>query len=228
LRDAVTGTPGFRSRRADTAVEMKAGQTLAIAGLVYQRTEASNRGTPWLADLPWAGAAFRRTSERVNEVELLIFVTPEFCEALDPHEVPPCGPGELTTSPTDTELYWRGYLEVPKANCPNGQCAPGGDLYGPGAEVLPPPKGSPAGPPSPVVDPSARRRSTTPGKGYAGDTRGPAPTGTTATYRPASTGGASAAPQNGYSSYYSSGQPQKPSATAQPTLIGPLGYDDLK
>src|SRR5687768_12776506 len=37
LRDQVTGVPGFRSRTADTAVEMRAGQTLAIAGLVYSR-----------------------------------------------------------------------------------------------------------------------------------------------------------------------------------------------
>ena len=60
-----------------------------------------------------------------RNVELLIFVTPEFCEAMDPHEVPPCGPGELTTSPTDCELYGKGYLEVPK-NCIDGNCAPGG------------------------------------------------------------------------------------------------------
>ena len=45
-------------------------------------------------------------------------VTPEFIEASDPEELPPCGPGESTTSPDDCELYFRGYLEVPK--CCNG------------------------------------------------------------------------------------------------------------
>src|SRR5436190_6715509 len=78
LRDSVTGVPGFRQRTADTAVEMKAGQTMVIAGLVFTREDAVNRGIPWLADLPYAGVPFRRVSNRRNDVELLIFVTPEF------------------------------------------------------------------------------------------------------------------------------------------------------
>jgi pilus assembly protein CpaC len=236
LRDSVTGTPGFRSRRADTAVEMRAGQTLAIAGLVYSRTEAVNRGIPGLADLPWAGAAFRRVSERTNEVELLIFVTPEFVDALDPHEVPPCGPGELTTSPTDTELYFRGYIEVPKTNCADGNCGPDGlGAHGPGLpsgyEELP--SGGPAVtlPPAATLPPppsAGARRGSPQLKNYgssqptAGSSRRGVGTGATA--RPVST----TASQNGYDSYDSSGRPRKPSASAQPTLIGPLGYDDLR
>ena len=50
---ASPASPASVTRTADTAVEMKAGQTLAIAGLVYHREEAVNRGIPWLADLPW-------------------------------------------------------------------------------------------------------------------------------------------------------------------------------
>ena len=106
LRDTVTGVPGFRQRTADTAVEMKAGQTLAIAGLVFTREDSINRGIPWLADLPWVGIPFRRVSNQRNDVELLIFVTPEFCEAMSPDEVPPCGPGQLTTTPTDCGAVW--------------------------------------------------------------------------------------------------------------------------
>jgi pilus assembly protein CpaC len=59
--------------------------------------------------------------EKNNEVELLVMVTPEFVDALDPHEVPPCGPGQLTTTPCDVDLYLRGYLEVPRC-CPDGSC----------------------------------------------------------------------------------------------------------
>jgi pilus assembly protein CpaC len=114
--------PGLRTRWADTAVEMNAGETLALAGLIQNQVETENRGLPWLADLPWVGAAFRRVEERNNEVELLIMVTPEFVTALDPHEVPPCGPGQLTTSPGDVDLYWRGYTEVPGC-CNDGSCA---------------------------------------------------------------------------------------------------------
>ncbi len=111
-----TTVPGLRSRWVDTAVEMNAGQTLALAGLIQTQIEAETRGIPWLSDLPWFGAAFRHVREQSNEIELLVLVTPEFIDALDPQDVPPCGPGELTTSPSDPELYLRGYLEVPK-NC---------------------------------------------------------------------------------------------------------------
>jgi len=117
-----TSVPGLRTRWADTAVEMNAGQTLALAGLIQTQVETENRGLPWLADLPWVGAAFRRVEERNNEIELLIMVTPEFVTALDPHEVPPCGPGQMTTSPNDVDLYFRGYTEVPGC-CTDGSCS---------------------------------------------------------------------------------------------------------
>jgi pilus assembly protein CpaC len=113
--------PGLRVRSVDTAVEMRAGQTLALAGLIQHRVEAQNRGLPWLADLPWLGAAFRRVDEEMNEIELVITVRPELVDALDPHQVPQCGPGETLTSPNDVDLFWRGYLEVPRC-CQDGSC----------------------------------------------------------------------------------------------------------
>ncbi|QDS98973.1 pilus assembly protein N-terminal domain-containing protein [Adhaeretor mobilis] len=100
----------------DTGVEMNAGQTLALAGLIQTRVIARQRGLPFLADLPYVGAAFRRVEERVEEIELLIMVTPEFADGLDPHEVPQCGPGMETVSPSCCELYGKGYLEVPACN----------------------------------------------------------------------------------------------------------------
>jgi pilus assembly protein CpaC len=142
-----TTVPGLRTRWVDTAVEMKVGQTLALAGLIQTQVESENKGIPFLADLPWIGGAFRRVQERNNEIELLIMVTPEFVEALDAQDVPPCGPGQLTTSPNDRDLYGRGYLEVPKccadgscASCQNGKHSGVYDLppnYGPVQETLP-------------------------------------------------------------------------------------------
>jgi pilus assembly protein CpaC len=120
--------PGFRVRQADTAVEMRAGQTFALAGLIQHQTEALERGIPYLSDLPVLGIPFRKVEERVNEIELLILVTPEFVDALDPHEVPLCGPGMGTQSPTNKELYCDGFLEVP-TQC--GPCATGGAGYAP-------------------------------------------------------------------------------------------------
>jgi pilus assembly protein CpaC len=205
LRDSVTGVPGFRQRTADTAVEMKAGQTLAIAGLVFTREDSVNRGIPWLADLPYVGAPFRRVSNLRNDVELLIFVTPEFCEAMDPNEVPPCGPGQLTTSPTDCELYGRGYVEVPK-NCPGGNCGPGG--MGPGS--FGPMEQIPQGQMSPGIQPMSGVRTSPAGSKQSGPT-------VAASSRRGGTG--------------TNAQPVSTTVTnaaAQPVLIGSHGYDDLK
>ena len=60
--------------------------------------------------------------EQNNEIELLIMVTPEFVDAMEEHEVPKGGPGMRTTAPNDVDLFFRGYLEVPKC-CPDGSCA---------------------------------------------------------------------------------------------------------
>lgn len=131
-----TTVPGIKLREADTGVELRAGQTLAIAGLVQTRVEAENAGLPWISELPYIGTAFRSVRETRNEVELLIMVTPELVEAMDACEVPPCGPGTRTTFPSDWELFMKGHLEVPNccpADCTGcDQCLPGeDDSFGP-------------------------------------------------------------------------------------------------
>ena len=104
---------GFRTRYVETAVEMQAGQTFAIAGLLSSRTESSVKSTPFFGDIPYIGSMFRRISESRNDIELLITVTPELVSAMDPHETPMGGPGLNSASPNDNELYLNGHLEVP-------------------------------------------------------------------------------------------------------------------
>lgn len=117
-----TTVPGLRVREVETGVEMRAGETLAIAGLVQQRTEAQKRGWPWLGDIPGIGVAFRSVREQVQEIETLVLVTPQFVEAMECHEVPPGGPGLETCSPSHCELWCKGQIEVPCPTGPNGQC----------------------------------------------------------------------------------------------------------
>jgi pilus assembly protein CpaC len=100
---------------------MKPGQTLALAGLVQTKSESSNKGLPWLSDLPYLGVPFRRVREEINEIELLILVTPEVIEAVDCSELPPCLPGMESQPAGDCDYYLKGYLEVPS----NGPCGPG-------------------------------------------------------------------------------------------------------
>lgn len=133
-----TTVPALTTREVDTGVEMRAGQTLAIAGLVQTRTVSEVSALPWIGELPYVGLLFRRTRSRQNEVETLILVTPHLVDAMECHEVPLCGPGMRTTHPDDCELYLKGHIEVPKC-CPpeHGQHGPGpGPMHyeGPGPQ----------------------------------------------------------------------------------------------
>jgi pilus assembly protein CpaC len=119
--NSVGGIPALATRETETGVEMRSGQTFAIAGLVEYRDEATNTGLPWVSELPYVGAAFRNVSHSINEVELLVLVTPELVDPMDPGQVPTCLPGMSTAPPSDWELFMKGHLEVP--NCNNGSCA---------------------------------------------------------------------------------------------------------
>ncbi len=141
-----TSVPGFRVREADTGVELKFGQTLAIAGLLSKSVEQEIKGIPGLMDMPYLGALFRRTHSRVDEVELLIMVRPELVEGLDPDQVPPCGPGSQSSSPSDHDLFWKGHNEVP-IKPPGGMYAPGPN--GPMGPLDPAAPLGPAIPPNP-------------------------------------------------------------------------------
>jgi pilus assembly protein CpaC len=105
--------PGLRSRFLETGVELNAGQTLALGGLLQLRTETINSGLPGLSEMPYLGIFFRKVREEQNEIELLITVTPDYAGAMDPHQVPYVVPGISTESPNDNELYFKGYTEVP-------------------------------------------------------------------------------------------------------------------
>ena len=143
--------PGFKKRYVETAVELQAGQTLAIAGLLETRTEAQTRATPILGELPYFGVMFRRVRERRNDIELLVTVTPELVEAMDPHEVPCGGPGLNSMSPSDRELYLKGHIEVPNMLGGDGFCPDSVHFLdgppGPEVEELPQPEATGVMPP---------------------------------------------------------------------------------
>ena len=219
--------PALRVREVDTAVEMKAGQTLALAGLIQSRQEAQNRGIPVLADIPFLGAAFRSVDYTNNEIELLILVRPELVDPLDPHQCPPGGPGRDTCPPGDWDLYTNGLLEVP-CGMPCITTAEG--------EYLPLPlEGEPL--PAPPADESLRRdappAATPPRDGSPGVERAPMTRSSTPGYRRSAASTPSAPP----SSESSGGRtativPRVPAAQPSddpgPGLIGPVGYDIVK
>ena len=103
---SVNGTPGLNTRSVATTVEMREGQTMAIAGLLDDSMTASTKGNfPWI----FARLLGRRSVTR-NQTELIILVTPELVHPMDPEEVPPL-PGFDVTEPTDVEFFLGGHLE---------------------------------------------------------------------------------------------------------------------
>ncbi len=214
-----TRVPGFAERFADTAVELSAGQTIAIAGLLQTRIESGNHGLPWISEVPYLGAAFRTTHEEVNEVELLIMVTPELVDGMDACEVPPCGPGMETTSPTDWELYMKGHLEVPNC-CPAGNGEGGMPSNG---SPTPAPDDGMIGPEQISTPPASGAGASRSGGQNAPAMSGPA--------NMARRGGGTSTPY----SRYTSSKPNNPSGNSSsgisnspPGFIGPVGYDVVK
>lgn len=87
--------PALLTRRAETSVELRAGQTIAIAGLLDNSTLQEWQKIPLLGDLPILGAFFRSRSVRDRNTELLVLVTPHLVE---PTDTPPALPtGEPAT-----------------------------------------------------------------------------------------------------------------------------------
>ncbi len=107
---AVGGVPGVDTRALFTTVELREGQTYAVATLVQDTTENENTRIPFLGDLPWVGTLFSVRYSTHNEQELVILVTPELVSPMEPDEVPPL-PGYDVTEPTDKEFYFSGRTE---------------------------------------------------------------------------------------------------------------------
>jgi pilus assembly protein CpaC len=75
--------PGLITRRADTTVEIRDGDSLAIGGLFMHTYNNDLRQYPGLGDIPILGALFRSARWERDETELIIIVTPHIVTARD-------------------------------------------------------------------------------------------------------------------------------------------------
>lgn len=74
---SVLGVPPLDTRRIETTVLVDNGETVVLGG-VFERTKTNDtEKIPFFGDLPYAGVLFRRTENRDQNSELLIFVTPK-------------------------------------------------------------------------------------------------------------------------------------------------------
>jgi len=109
--NSFTGSNGFtidafRKRETSTTVELRDGESFAIAGLLQDDFRDLNSQVPWLGDLPILGALFRSAEYRREQSELVIIitahlVTPTRGEAL-------ALPTDRIRIPTESELFLFG------------------------------------------------------------------------------------------------------------------------
>lgn len=70
-------SPIIRKRTMTTRVGVGSGQTVVVGGLVNDTLVETVRKVPWLGDIPYLGALFRRTISTRSKTELLVFLTPQ-------------------------------------------------------------------------------------------------------------------------------------------------------
>ncbi|MDQ3548035.1 MAG: type II and III secretion system protein family protein [Chloroflexota bacterium] len=81
--------PALTTRRAQTDVELRDGQSFAIAGLLDNISQNNGAAIPILSKLPVIGSLFKSKSDRAERTELLVLITPRLVRPLNPDEVPP-------------------------------------------------------------------------------------------------------------------------------------------
>ena len=81
--------PAISTRRAETEVVLRDGESFAIAGLIDNRVIQVLNRVPGLGDVPILGHLFRSRSTRKSTDELLVVITPRFVRALAPGEAVP-------------------------------------------------------------------------------------------------------------------------------------------
>ncbi|MCX2790800.1 MULTISPECIES: type II and III secretion system protein family protein [unclassified Vibrio] len=67
--------PAFKTRRAQTTVELGDGQSFVLGGLLNSEERESLTRIPFIGDIPVLGALFRHTGTERNKTELIIVAT---------------------------------------------------------------------------------------------------------------------------------------------------------
>jgi pilus assembly protein CpaC len=98
--------PGLQTRRANTTLELRDGQSFAIAGLIRKDFQDTVRQFPILGSIPIIGSLFRSTSFQKQETELVIIVTPRLVQPMKADMV--SLPTDRVKNPSELELFLMG------------------------------------------------------------------------------------------------------------------------
>jgi pilus assembly protein CpaC len=110
IDSGVGGTQAFFStRKLESMVQLRDGQTLALAGLLQDNLSETVSKIPLLGDIPILGALFRSTNYQHKKTDLLVAVTPHLVQPVQEGKI--SFPGEFIKAPNRFEFYLEGKLE---------------------------------------------------------------------------------------------------------------------
>src|SRR5438552_954845 len=84
--------PAISTRRAETELELRDGQSFGIAGLLDNRAQAQLSKVPGIGDIPILGQLFRSRNINKSNSELLVLVTPHIVDPVHTPSTPPAIP----------------------------------------------------------------------------------------------------------------------------------------
>jgi len=131
----ISGTtiPALSERSATTTVELRDGQSFAIAGLLQADNQRNISQLPWIGSVPVLGSLFRSSSYQKDQTDLVIIVTPSLAQ--------PAAPGARLATPfdntvpsNDVDFFLMGQTEQRKKY--TDYVTTGGDLQGPYGYML--------------------------------------------------------------------------------------------
>ena len=126
--------PGLQTRRAKTVVELRDGESFALAGLLRTDFQDTVRQFPILGSIPVLGLLFKSTNFQRDETELVIVVTPRLVRPVPAYAIKV--PTDRAGPPNEADLFMFGRTDT-------------GVPQGPGATGIPP-----ASPPAAVPPPA--------------------------------------------------------------------------
>ncbi|PPD16228.1 MAG: secretin [Methylobacterium sp.] len=99
---------GFRTRKAETTVELPSGGVLATAGIIQQSTRQQINGLPGAMNIPILGTLFRSRDYQRYETELLVLVQPFIARPSAPGQI--ARPDDGFADATDPSTIFMGRL----------------------------------------------------------------------------------------------------------------------
>jgi pilus assembly protein CpaC len=98
--------PAFKKRQTSTTVEMRDGESFAIAGLLQDDFRDAASQLPWIGDLPILGTLFRSADFQRSQTELVIIVTPNLVTPVAGEAL--ALPTDRVRIPTERDLFLFG------------------------------------------------------------------------------------------------------------------------